>query len=362
MNRRREAMIRRLAAAATFVLAAGVGRRLAAQVVISIPTITENGHATDSISPAPVISINATPVPVNVQPSTITLEVSRDPVFSNPIAAPSANGSSASFVLNQLLPERTVIYFRARILDVTGAIRAEQISHYSVASWLRLDNPVRVTNDVLFTRQPTFAWSSPGITLPPGPWQYSVDIINTATNDVVQEPNSANLNDTTYVPALPLDACTSFKWRVTARALNGGPNDQVTVNSPGTFVIQTAECPTATIFYQNFPNPFGRDALQPNTCFWFDLAHPSTVTLTIYDLRLHEVRHILPGPLSASGAQLAAGPYGRQNDVTQTGCDARLQWDGRDDNGRMVPPGVYIAAFNGDGVRTTHKLLFKGAP
>ena len=355
----RSAAAARVVAAFVVLLVVGLARPATAQIGITIPTVIENGHSTDSISPAPNISVTATPVPVNLQPSTVTLDVSLDPAFSSPLFNFSANGSSGSFVVPMLLPQRTVIYLRARILDVFGAIHAQQISSYPVASWLRLVSPVRITNDVLFTRQPTFTWSSPGISLPPGPWQYTVDVINTATNALAAE---GIVQDTTFVPSTPLDACTSFKWRVTARAQNGGPNDQVTVSSPGTFVIQTADCPTATIFYQNFPNPFGRGALQPNTCFWFDLAHASVVTLTIYDIRLHEVRHILPGALGAQGATLAAGPYGRQNDATQTGCDARLQWDGRDDAGRMVPPGVYIASFSGDGVKTTHKLLFRGSP
>jgi hypothetical protein len=206
-------------------------------------------------------------------------------------------------------------------------------------------------NDVLFTRQPTFVWSSPAVTLPPGPWTYDITITNTANGTI----SRSSVGDTTFVPSNPLEACTSYRWSVHARMVNGPPSDQVTVNSPGTFVIQTAECPTATFFYQNFPNPFGH-GLQPNTCFWFDLAHRARVSLTIYDLRGRRVKVIVPGILAA---QLDSGAYGRQS-PTQGGCDGRTEWDGRDANGRPVPAGAYIAIFTADGRRSTIKVLYKG--
>jgi hypothetical protein len=143
---------------------------------------------------------------------------------------------------------------------------------------------------------------------------------------------------------------------VTARATNGGSKDQIVVASPGTFVIQTAECPTATIFYQNFPNPFGHGAMSDVTCFWFDLARDADVKLTIYDIRLRVVRSIVPG---TSSGHFASGAYGRQGG-SGGGCDPHFSWDGRDNTGRLVPSGVYIAAFEADGVRTTKKILFLG--
>jgi hypothetical protein len=311
----------------------------------------------DSISPAPTIQVEGALVPIADQPSTVTLEVSREPLFRAPFLVRSVTGSSGSFVVDSLLPERTEIYFRARIIDAAGVVRQQKIDSGRVRSWLRLVDPVAASNNVVFSNRPRFVWSSPIITLPPGPWHYTIDIINTRNG---QLDRSIGVNDTSFVPATPLDACTSFKWRVTAHATNGGPNDQVTINAPGTFVIQSPECPSLTLFYQNFPNPFGRGALSGSTCFWFDLAHRTTVTLTIYDIRLHEVRKILPatGP-GGLGTQLDSGAYGRQLN-SQSGCDPRLAWDGTDDRKHPVPPGVYIAVFSADGVRSSKKILYKG--
>ncbi len=338
---------RRHAALALVVgLMAGVTGRGFAQASVSVSMATVN----DSISPAPQILVQGTPGPPSLGPYSITLEVALEPQFRAPIVARASSSLSASFQVDSLLPERTVVYFRARILDHQGNAQ-EQVVSFPVRSWLRLVSPTRSVNDVLFTRQPTFSWSSPPVTLPPGPWTYLLTITNTANSQAIQY----SANDTSFVPPTPLEACTSYRWSVRAQMVNGPPSDQVTATSPASFVIQTADCPTATFFYQNFPNPFGR-GLQPNTCFWFDLAHHATVSLTVYDIRGRRVRTIVPGVLPA---QLDSGAYGRQNG-SDGGCDARAQWDGRDAAGRPVPPGVYIAIFTADGLRSSIKILYRG--
>jgi len=333
-------------------LVAGARPALAQDITIRVvPTVS------DSISPAPSIEVQGTPVPVGSQPSSVTLELSREPLFRAPFLVRSAAGAAATFGVDSLLPERTKIYFRARVIDAAGIVREQKVDSFPVRSWLRLVDPIAQSNNVVFSSRPLFVWSSPSITLPPGPWQYLIEIINTRTGAV----DRANpVNDTSFVPSTPLDACTSYKWRVTARAPNGPASDQVTISAPGTFVIQSAECPSLTLFYQNFPNPFGRGALSNSTCFWFDLAHRSTVTLTIYDIRLHEVRKIVPSTTAGGpAAQLDSGAYGRQLN-SLSGCDPSFSWDGTDDQKRSVPPGVYIAVFVADGVRSSKKILFKG--
>jgi flagellar hook assembly protein FlgD len=94
------------------------------------------------------------------------------------------------------------------------------------------------------------------------------------------------------------------------------------------------------------------------TCFWFDLARPSKVRITIYDIRQREVRHILPASSSVDATNRFGG---RENIDAQTGCgDNRFTWDGRDDGGRFVPQGVYLAVFEADGTRSSVKIVFKG--
>lgn len=330
------------------VLLVGV-RPLRAQTV----SISFSGSEADSISPAPIVNVIAEQVPPDAQPASITFIASLESQLGAPFFVRSAPGVVAQFQFDKLLPQRTPVFVRAQVLDKFGRLRAERTQRVVVRSWLRITTPPPRGTNVLFTRQPQFAWSSPAITLPPGPWQYVVTITNTALN---REIFRKTLSDTTLVPDAPLDACTSYRWSVSAEAVNGGPEAQVTI-TPGTFVIQSADCPKATISYQNFPNPFGRGTLSDKTCFWFDLAHRTTVKLTIYDLRLNETRRLVPGLLPA---QLDSGAYGRQAPGEQSGCDPRLVWDGTDDAGHKVPPGVYIAVFEADGRRETKKILYRG--
>ena len=103
---------------------------------------------------------------------------------------------------------------------------------------------------------------------------------------------------------------------------------------------------------RGYPNPFeARIGLR------FGIPASGRVRLTIYDLRLREVKNIIPGAL---GSSLPAGAYGRRpSDPTQQ-CDNRIVWDGTDDRGRVVPRGVYIARFQAGGVNETKKILFLG--
>jgi hypothetical protein len=347
-------LFRAAASVALVALAAGVTRPLGAQSVIVAFSSTTN----DSISPAPVISVTADALAANLQPSSITFVASFENQFRNPFFVGSTSGvttgSTAQFQLDSLLPQRRTVYFRAQLIDRNGVVRAQSVDSGKVHDWLTLVSPARASN-VLFTRQPTFTWSSPAITLPPGPWEYTLSVINTASGDTAEKRFVSGA--TQFTTDILLDACTSFKWSVTARATNGSASDVITVNSPGTFVIQTAECPTATNFYNNFPNPFGRGASSERTCFWFDLAHRSAVKLTILDARLRQVKRIVPGPI---GTVLDSAAYGRQNGSDQSGCDDRLVWDGRDERGQLVPPGLYYAVFEADGKRDTRKILYKG--
>jgi hypothetical protein len=315
--------------------------------------VSLSGMTADSTSPAPIMSVSAFETHPEAGPYSVSLDLSLEPQFRAPFYSRNTVGVNATFTIDSLLPARNVVYFRVRLLDRFGNVVAEAQDRHPVRSWLRLV-PL-VSPD---TRFPRFFWSSPPITVPPGLWVYDISVINSATGKV--DYTMANVQDTTFVFPMPLESSTSYHWQVHARAQNDAADDEVTVASNGSFVITPLDQPTVTLFYQNFPNPFGRGTRQESTCFWFDLAHLSTVTITIYDITLRTVRHIVPGATS-SGIDLPVGVYGRLNLSDQPGgCDDRFAWDGRDDGGRFVPAGVYLAVFKGDGVRKSVKMLYRG--
>jgi hypothetical protein len=337
----------RRAAAWLFVAAAAcLGR--AAPIGAQSVSLAIAGLSADSTSPAPIMSIVGFETRPELGPYSVSLELSLESQFRAPFYAKTAGAESATFSVDSLLPARAVIYFRVRLSDRFGNVVAEARDQHAVRSWLRL-----VSVGQPSTRTPQFNWSSPLIANPPGPWVYDLTVINSASGK--PEFVAQAIRDTSYVFPRQLESSTSYRWQVHARAENGAPGDEITVTGES-FVILSADQPTVTLFYQNFPNPFGRATPSERTCFWFDLAHPSNVTLTIYDITLREVRRIIPGAFG-TGQQLAVGAYGRD---AQRTCVDELTWDGHDDTGRTVPAGVYLAIFKGDGVRTSVKALYKG--
>jgi len=83
----------------------------------------------------------------------------------------------------------------------------------------------------------------------------------------------------------------------------------------------------------NYPNPFN-----PRTLLRFTLPQAGIVELAVYDLQGGLVKKLMR-------THLAAGQHERI-------------WDGRDEQGRMVPSGVYLALMQGpNGRQASHKLV-----
>jgi hypothetical protein len=337
------------------LLVVGLAALLARPIEAQSVTLSIAGIRGDSISPAPSMTVSGFQTRPELGPFTVTLELSTDPGFARPFYFNSAEGLIGTFTLDSLLPARSVVFMRGRLIDRQGTV-TETRQRYVVRNWITLLQPLQQPLYHLSTRTPQFVWSSPAITLPPGPWVYDLMIINVgnSTPAAVAE----GLTDTSFQFREPFEANASYRWQVIARAQNSAGLGEVIARSAGTFVITAKEQPTATIFYQNFPNPFGRGERRSSTCFWFDLGQPAAVRLTLYDLRLRRVRRLVPGGLPAE--RLPAGAYGRGEVGSESECDPRLLWDGKDDNGRIVPAGIYLAEFVADGQRSTKKVYFKG--
>ena len=163
----------------------------------------------------------------------------------------------------------------------------------------------------------------------------------------------AGLQDTFFRPPQPLEVNRSYRWTLVVHA---GPDTSI-VRSEGSFLVLDGGTPTATLLYQNFPNPFpaaGRDS----TCLWFDLAVSGMVELDILDLRGNPVRRFIPGPDFPSFVN--AGRYGRGAPGGSSTCDPRLMWDGRADNGQMLPAGVYLAKLKAPTMLVFKRIVFRG--
>jgi DNA-binding beta-propeller fold protein YncE len=80
------------------------------------------------------------------------------------------------------------------------------------------------------------------------------------------------------------------------------------------------------------PNPFNE-----STVFRYTLPQKATVRLSVYDIAGRRIRLFEEGQMEA-GAHL-------------------LRWDGRDDSGRLVPPGVYLYRLNDGNSEKTHRAI-----
>ena len=296
---------------------------------------------------------------INFDPATaprrVRVRMALDQAFGLVVYDSTIAGDEPRFGTIKLLPENRDIFVEASVIDRNGvAIGTARTLGGHTGPRLRIISPGGTSGVTFRTRRPSFHWSSASVSLPPGPWVYELSLTETATQITRSQ---LGITDSVYTYPEDLDANTSYRWKVIARLPNGLPIDSAVAVGPSTFTIEPSDAVVKTLLYQNFPNPFPA-ASSASTCFWFDLRTASRVELTILDLRGHLVRTMIPGVLSS---QLAAGRYGRLHDLTASGCDPTLSWDGTADNGRVVPAGVYLVRFRAAGeAESVKKILFLG--
>ncbi|MCK4414381.1 MAG: T9SS type A sorting domain-containing protein [Candidatus Eisenbacteria sp.] len=84
--------------------------------------------------------------------------------------------------------------------------------------------------------------------------------------------------------------------------------------------------------FQNQPNPFS-----PETRIDFELPTAGPVELAIYEVNGRQIRSLLK-------EERAAGPH-------------TVRWDGRDDDGREVPSGVYFYNLTASGLQESRQMI-----
>ena len=101
--------------------------------------------------------------------------------------------------------------------------------------------------------------------------------------------------------------------------------------SPEADVFAPGTAPSATRLLANIPNPFN-----PNTTIHFELAQPSEVEVSVYDVMGRKVRVLVEGERAA-------------------GLHAPV-WDGRDQSGRQVSSGAYYVRLITEGKIDRRKI------
>jgi hypothetical protein len=219
-----------------------------------------------------------------------------------------------------------------------------------VLPWARLTTLADSAGSATVETQPVFAWSPAAVASPPGPLRY--DVFVRRGNNPVPVVGLGGLTDTTLQLPTPLERNTTYRWQLIVHA----GTDTSLVEPPAPFIVLDGTAPPATVLYQNFPNPFPTPT-QETTCLWFDVSRPGAVALEILDLRGGVVRRLLPS--SGFPIVLPPGRYGRGSAGGGL-CDPQFAWDGRADDGRWLPAGVYLYKLKAPGVIQFKRIVFRG--
>lgn len=300
-------------------------------------------------SVTPTFTWSVGTVPPAASPVTYQLRIARDSAGVPLVDTTLTNVTT--YALRIPLKPRQPLLWRVDATAATGDTASTGvIGPIAVPAWATLtalSDPAGATTDSV---QPTFTWTSPAVAAPPGPFTY--DLFVQRVSEPVADFGVAGLTATTFRMPEPLERNTAYHWYLVTH----GGSDTSLAASQGSFLVLDASTPSATLLYQNFPNPFpagGRDS----TCLWFDLATTGLVEVEILDLRGNPVRRFVPGP--DFPPILTAGRYGRGPAGGAT-CDPRLMWDGRAGDGRLLPAGVYLYKLKAPGIVLFKRIVFRG--
>ena len=132
------------------------------------------------------------------------------------------------------------------------------------------------------------------------------------------------------------------RWYVTDAAAAGGVAASPLVRlrlfgtgAAGTLAVDGAPAaPRALVLHTNMPNPFRSGG----TSIRYDLFGPTPVKLVVYDAQGRAVRRLIDERLQASGSHA-------------------VTWDGRDEQGRAMPGGVYFARVDAGASSQTRRVV-----
>ncbi len=91
---------------------------------------------------------------------------------------------------------------------------------------------------------------------------------------------------------------------------------------------------------QNYPNPFGKSltAYHPSTTITYSLGKQASVNLKIYNLLGQEVATLI--------------------EENQPSGIHKIKWNGKDDEGKQIPAGVYVYSLKVGNAKITRKMLY----
>ena len=330
-----------------------------ALTLLAFPTGLEPVAPVDSslASITPAFTWDAGSPPPGTAPDTFRLQVAVDTGFATVILDTTV--TVAAVTMPRAAQPLTRLYWRLTAHSALGPSETiRRVGPLVVPPWVTLLTLDAPGGESIRDSQPLFAWHAPQVAAPPGPLTFDLTVFAAAEGPGNPAVAVRGLTDTTYRPGTPLERNLPYRWQIVAHL---GPADSVVTMSSGTFLVLDQSAPATTLLFQNFPNPFPNRAVGvATTCIWFDIASAGSVRLEIFDLRGRLVRRLIPSSLVPG--TLDVGRYGRPAGDAAGTCDTRLAWDGKDDTGAYVRPGVYLYRLTAPGYQNTKRIVFLGAP
>lgn len=288
-------------------------------------------------------------VPGFALPVTYRLRIAHDSALLSPLVDTVLDVTQ--YALRIPVKPRAPLFWRVDATAAGGVTAStETVGPIAALPWARLTTLADSAGSATAETRPVFAWSPTAVASPPGPFRY--DLFVWRSNSSEPAFGLSGLTDTTLFLPTPLERNATYRWQLVVHA----GADTSLVEPPAPFVVLDVTAPPATVLYQNFPNPFPTPTRE-TTCLWFDLSRPGAVALEILDLRGGVVRRLLPS--NDFPVFLPAGRYGRGS-AGGSLCDPRLAWDGRADDGRWLPAGVYLYKLKVAGVIQFKRIVFRG--
>ena len=321
----------------------------------AFPAGVRSTAATGTLATAtPRITWNAGTPPAGAGPNQYFLRVGTDSALQTLLVDTAV--ATTSFTFPRGVAPRTRLFWRVVASSGLGVAESTAVQGPAIVPpWVTLKTLALPQGATIRDSLPLFTWSSPSAASPPGPFIYDVYVYPASRTPAQAVSSRRGTTDTTFQVSVPLERNLPFRWRVVAHL----GNDSQVVTSPGTFLVADASTPLATVLFQNFPNPFPNIAVGlARTCIWFDVAEQGQVRLEILDIRGRLVR--LLAPSAAVPSVLPAGRYGRPRGDAPGTCDDNFSWDGRDDTGAIMRPGVYVYRLTAPGFRETKRIVFLG--
>ncbi len=148
--------------------------------------------------------------------------------------------------------------------------------------------------------------------MPGGPW--TIALVDTGATKGYYSSLALDANDVAHVSYAISNGGATFDMRYAVEAVGTSVESGPRVDP----------APSALLL-RNVPNPFS-----PRTTIRYEIAVVQPVSIEIYDVAGRRVRSLLSEPAAGVGRR-------------------EVEWDGRADNGDLLPSGVYVYSLRGEG-------------